>query len=90
MCSSHQPTAGADSAAIRGDRRATSRRRYELIGGPGGYLSIVPAGSPMRRDQYRHWVTLLRVSLPRRMGPLSVAGAGQLKTWALLAYELRP
>lgn len=70
-----------------------SRRRYELIGGPGGYLSIVPAGSPMRTDQYRRWVTLARVHLPREMArrrePMSLALEGQLKTWALFAYELR-
>lgn len=75
------------------ERRRASRRRYELIGGPGGYLSIVPAGSPMRTDRYRHWVTLLRVHLPRAMArkrePLSREAAGQLKTWALLAYDLR-
>ena len=74
-------------------RRSTSRRRYELIGGPGGYLSIVPAGSPMRTDRYRHWVTLLRVHLPRAMArkrdPLSREAASQLKAWALFAYELR-
>ena len=73
------------------DRRRASRRRYELIGGPGGYLSILPAGSPMRRDRYRQWVTLLRVSLPRGMRgrPLTREGADQLKAWALFAYDLR-
>ena len=76
------------------DRRRASRRRYELIGGPGGYLSILPAGSPMRRDRYRHWVTLLRVRVPRRVArraefALSLQAADQLKAWALFAYDLR-
>lgn len=45
----------------------------------------------MRRDLYRHWVTLLRVHLPRAMRgrPLTRAGADQLKAWALFAYDLR-
>ena len=76
---------------MRTDRRRTSRRRYELIGGPDGYLSILPAGSPMRRDRYRQWVTLLRVNLPRAMHgrPMGLPACQQLKAWALFAYELR-
>lgn len=80
------------------DRRRTSRRRFEVIAGPAGYLSIVPAGSPMRTDRYRHWITLVRVSVPRRVarrtddaihqGALSRAAAEQLKVWAILAYRL--
>lgn len=81
------------------DRRRTSRRRFELIGESSGHLSILPAGSPMRQDRYRHAVTLLRVKVPRRVarrtgdvwrrGALSREAADQLKAWALFAYDLR-
>ena len=81
------------------DRRRTSRRRFELVAEPSGHLTILPMGSPMRTDRWRHGVTLLRVRVPRRVarrtgdvirqGALSRAAADQLKAWALFAYDLR-
>lgn len=41
-----------------------SQRRWELLGGPGGYLTALPVGDARRSDRYRRWVTLARVNRP--------------------------
>lgn len=67
-----------------------SGRRFVLLGGPGGYLTMVPAGSRFQRDQYRDWTELLRVNVPRGRGLpdwwtiRDLAGAA--KQWALDVY----
>lgn len=73
-----------------------SPRRLVLLGGPGGYLTVLPAGSPMRDDRYRGWTELLRMNVPRRLAcracvvpHVSAPGlraADAMKQWALDVY----
>lgn len=44
-----------------------SVRRFVVLGGPGGRLTVRPAGCPMLRDQYRRWTVLFTYNLPRRL-----------------------
>lgn len=62
------PTASATS----------SSKRFEILGGPGGYLTCLPVGDPRRRDRYRHWTRLATVNRP-----LTPALADAAKGWAL-------
>lgn len=59
-----------------------SPRRFVLLGGPGGYMTVVPAGSPLL-ERYGGWTTLLRVNVPRRLEPDARNVAGEAKQWAL-------
>lgn len=61
----------------------SASRRWELLGGPGGYLTALPVGDPRRTDRYRRWVTLLRVNRP--IDPVAVRFA---QGWALRAFDL--
>jgi hypothetical protein len=55
-----------------------SAKRFELLGGPGGYLTCLPVGDPRRGDRYRAWVRLATVNRP-----LSPELADDAKGWAL-------
>jgi hypothetical protein len=57
-----------------------SAKRFELLGGPGGYLTCLPVGHPRRGDRYRRWVRLATVNRP-----LSPERADAAKGWALRA-----
>lgn len=71
-----------------------SSRRFVLLGGPGGYMTVVPAGHPMREDRYWNWTELLRVNVPRsRVGCASCVDEhppfvmfDAMKKWALDVY----
>lgn len=69
----------------------TSPRRFVLLGGPGGWMTVLPAGSPMRADRYAGWTELARANLPRRRslrpnGPIEARTAAAMKRWALDVY----
>lgn len=44
--------------------RPTSRRRFLVLGGPGGYLTCLAAGDPELGDRYRRWQVLFQVRRP--------------------------
>lgn len=70
----------------------SSSRRYLVIGGPSGHLSVRPVGCPMLDDRYRGWQVLARVNVPRsvpkRWGYPDTALANALKSWTLRTFEL--
>jgi len=60
-----------------------SHKRFLLLGGPGGYLSCLPAGDPRLRDGfYRHWVVLMKVNRP--LSPRLVHAA---QMWAVRTFR---
>jgi hypothetical protein len=63
--------------------RDRSTRRFEIIGGPGGYLNVIAVGDPRREDRFRHWVTLARVNRP-----LSPAMVDQAYSWVHRNFEV--
>lgn len=68
-----------------------SPRRWRILGGPGGYVSIVRAGDPLNsRDYMKSWQELARFSLPRRTigapAPLPVAIRQAALGWTLRAF----
>lgn len=72
-----------------------SPRRFVLLGGPGGYLTVLAAGSPLL-EKYGGWTTLLRVNVPRRktcrtcvephLGAPALRVPDAAKRWALDVY----
>lgn len=63
--------------------RQPSRKRFVVLGGPGGYLTCRPAGCPMIRDHYRTWQVLFTVNRP-----LTWQLAEAAKDEALRCFEL--
>lgn len=61
----------------------TAARRFELLGGPGGYMTCLPVGDARRHDRYRRFVTLATINRP-----LTMARAEWAKGWALRTFEL--
>jgi hypothetical protein len=78
---------GVESSACEEVRHPTrhagsSAKRFELLGGPGGYLSCLPMGDARRHDRYRCWSTLLRVNRPMTEALVDCA-----QRWALRTYD---
>jgi hypothetical protein len=63
----------------------TPPSRFHVLGGPGGWLTCLPAGDPRQHDRYRSWVVLGTVTRP-----LTPQRAEQAKAWALRTYRLLP
>jgi hypothetical protein len=56
---------GAERTDARPKKRETTnaKRRYVVLGGPGGQMTMLQAGSPLRFDsRYRNWVELTWLS----------------------------
>lgn len=93
-CSTFTRPGGSRGVAFYGACRehAHSDRRWVILGGPGGYLTVVEANHPQIRDRYRRWQELGRVNVPRRLREHYAARpylfAGPAKSWALRAWEL--
>jgi hypothetical protein len=68
--------------------RRPSDRRYVILGGPGGYLTVQRAGSPMIADRYRRWQVLGTYNAPRNRWHAPMACANQAKDWALRTFEV--
>ena len=72
-----------------------SPRRFVLMGGPAGHMTVVAAGSPLL-ERYGGWTTLLRVNVPRRLtcrtcvephlGTPALRVPDAMKQWALDVY----
>lgn len=60
-----------------------SHKRFVVLGGPRGYLSVRPVGCPMIRDQYKRWQPLFTVNRP-----LTIALENAAKDAALRCYEV--
>lgn len=56
-------------------------KRCVLLGGPGGYLTCLPAGDARLRDRYRNWQVLMRINRP-----LSPGLADAAKGWAMRTF----
>lgn len=41
-----------------------SKKRFVVLGGPGGALTCRPAGCPMISDRYKAWTVLFGVNRP--------------------------
>lgn len=41
-----------------------SRKRFVLLGGPGGHLTCRPVGCPLIAGRYRQWQELARINRP--------------------------
>lgn len=69
-----------------------SGRRYVVLGGPGGRLTVRPVGCPLVADRYRSWQVLAAVnvprSIPKRWGYPDTALVDALKGWALRTFEV--
>lgn len=63
--------------------RSPSTKRMVVLGGPGGYLSVRPAGCPMITDRYKRWQVLFTVNRP-----YSFRLAEAAKDAALRCYEV--
>lgn len=61
----------------------SSRKRFVVLGGPGGYLSCRPAGCPMITDRYKRWQVLFTVNRP-----LTTARADAAKSAALRCFTV--
>jgi len=59
-----------------------SRKRFLLLGGPGGYLNCLPAGDPRLHDLYRRWVVLMNIHRP--LSPRLVHAA---QMWAVRTFR---
>lgn len=64
--------------------RPSSPKRFDVLGGPGGYLTCLPVGDARRHDRYRQWITLASVNRP-----LTMARADWCKGWVLRNFEVR-
>jgi hypothetical protein len=47
--------------------RAPSLRRFDVLGGPGGYLSARHVGAMRPGEYVASWTRLVRVNVPRRL-----------------------
>ncbi len=74
-----------------------SARRLVLLGGPGGYLTVLPVGDPRIEDRYAGWTELARANVPRsrpkceaciepHLAAPAFAIADAMKRWALDVY----
>ena len=57
--------------------RSPSARRFDVLGGPGGYLSARYVGALRAGEYVATWQRLVRVNVPRRLrlSPRDVYGA---------------
>ena len=58
-----------------------SPKRFLLLGGPGGYLTCLPAGDSRLHDRYRQWMVLARVNRP-----LSQQLVHEAEMWAVRTF----
>jgi hypothetical protein len=68
---------------MQAQRITVSRKRFVVLGGPGGYLTCRPAGCPMLRDRYARWQPLFSVNRP-----LTVAMVDAAQRAALRRFEV--
>jgi hypothetical protein len=60
-----------------------SRKRFVVIGGPGGHLSCRPVGCPMLTDRYRRWQLLFRVNRPLTPARVDAAQRAALRLYTV-------
>jgi len=66
----------------RGFMHRPSHKRFLLLGGPGDYLTCLPAGDPRLHDRYRQWVVLMKINRP-----LSPQLVHEAEMWAVRTFE---
>lgn len=72
-----------DQTIRRGGRVQPSTKRCVVYVGPGGYLTILPAGDPRATDRYRTWQPILTINRPLTRAIVDCA-----YRWAIREYEL--